>query len=83
MENESLRFSVGAVLINQVGYGVVGDTMSEMATGNDIRTTKEIMSSMSDDDKKALKGWYFFDWANQAYAFFVKTVIAPDMLTLF
>ena len=75
-----MGFNAGAVLINQVGYGVVGDTMSEMATANDMKTTKEIMSSMSDDDKKALKGWYFFDWANQAYALTVMTVIAPALM---
>ena len=75
-----MGFNAGAVLINQVGFGVVGDTMSEMATANDMKTTKEIMSSMSDDDKKALKGWYFFDWANQAYALTVMTVIAPALM---
>ena len=51
-----------------------------MATADDMRTTKEIMSSMSDDDKKALKGWYFYDWANQAYALTVMTVIAPALM---
>ena len=75
-----MGFNAGAVLINQVGYGVIGDTMSEMATTNDMKTTKEIMSSMSEDDKKALKGWYFFDWANQAYALTVMTVIAPALM---
>ena len=75
-----MGFGVGAVLINQVEHGVVGDTMSEMAIANDMRTTKEIMSSMSDDDKKAIKGWYFFDWANQAYALTVMTVIAPALM---
>tara|TARA_B100000575_G_scaffold82084_1_gene64528 strand:+ start:3703 stop:5715 length:2013 start_codon:yes stop_codon:yes gene_type:complete len=54
--------------------------MSEMATSDDKRTTKEIMSAMTDDDKKALKGWYFFDWANQAYALTVMTVIAPALM---
>lgn len=51
-----------------------------MATVDDKRTTKEIMSAMNDDDKKALKGWYFFDWANQAYALTVMTVIAPALM---
>ena len=54
--------------------------MSEMATAEDMRTTKEIMSSMSDENKKALKGWYFYDWANQAYALTVMTVIAPALM---
>ncbi|MEE3083135.1 MAG: MFS transporter [Candidatus Thermoplasmatota archaeon] len=30
---------------------------------------------------KALKGWYFFDWANQAYALTVMTVIAPALMS--
>ena len=51
-----------------------------MANSEDIRTTKDIMNSMSADDKKALKGWYFFDWANQAYALTVMTVIAPALM---
>ncbi|MBM54131.1 MAG: hypothetical protein CMB36_03780 [Euryarchaeota archaeon] len=75
-----MEFHAGAVFINQVEYGVVRDTMSEMATTNDMKTTKEIMSSMSEDDKKAIKGWYFYDWANQAYALTVMTVIAPALM---
>jgi UMF1 family MFS transporter len=35
---------------------------------------------MSDDKKKALKSWYFYDWANQAYALTVMTVIAPALM---
>jgi MFS-type transporter involved in bile tolerance (Atg22 family) len=54
--------------------------MSETANPTQGRTTKEIMSSMSVDEKKALKGWYFFDWANQAYALTVMTVIAPALM---
>lgn len=54
--------------------------MSENANSGDMKTTKEIMNSMSDDDKKALKGWYFYDWANQAYALTVMTVIAPALM---
>ena len=51
-----------------------------MANSEDIRTTKDILNSMRADDKKALKGWYFFDWANQAYALTVMTVIAPALM---
>ena len=54
--------------------------MSETANPTEVRTTKEIMSSMTVDEKKALKGWYFFDWANQAYALTVMTVIAPALM---
>ena len=27
-----------------------------------------------------MKGWYFFDWANQAYALTVMTVVAPQLM---
>jgi UMF1 family MFS transporter len=35
---------------------------------------------MDNDKKKALKSWYFYDWANQAYALTVMTVIAPALM---
>jgi len=58
--------------------------MADMAVadGNDsvVLSAKETINSMSDDKKKALKGWYFFDWANQAYALTVMTVIAPQLM---
>jgi len=54
--------------------------MSEVVNANDLKSTKEIMAAMSDDDKKSLKSWYFFDWANQAYALTVMTVIAPQLM---
>ena len=54
--------------------------MSEVVNPNDLKSTKEIMEAMSDDDKKSLKSWYFFDWANQAYALTVMTVIAPQLM---
>ena len=34
----------------------------------------------TDSNEKAVKGWYFFDWANQAYALTVMTVIAPALM---
>ncbi len=43
-------------------------------------SAKETLNSMSDDKKKALKSWYFYDWANQAYALTVMTVIAPALM---
>lgn len=43
-------------------------------------SAKEILNSMSDDKKKSLKSWYFYDWANQAYALTVMTVIAPALM---
>jgi UMF1 family MFS transporter len=60
--------------------------MADMATGesnansSDGMSAKELIDAMSVDDKKALKGWYFFDWANQAYALTVMTVIAPALM---
>ncbi|MCS5533191.1 MAG: hypothetical protein NZ736_02905, partial [Candidatus Poseidoniaceae archaeon] len=60
--------------------------MADMAVGEskansaDGMSAKELIDAMSVDDKKALKGWYFFDWANQAYALTVMTVIAPALM---
>ena len=44
--------------------------MSEVSSNNENNSdiVKKIMSEMPADKKKSLKGWYFFDWANQAYA---------------
>ena len=39
------------------------------------------VEGLSDDDRKAWSGWYFFDWANQAYALTVMTVIAPALMS--
>ena len=35
---------------------------------------------MSDEEKSALKGWYWYDWGNQAYALTVMTVIVPALM---
>ncbi|MBL6890622.1 MAG: MFS transporter [Candidatus Poseidoniaceae archaeon] len=43
-------------------------------------SAKETINSMTDGKKKALKSWYFYDWANQAYALTVMTVIAPALM---
>ena len=43
-------------------------------------SAKQTIDAMSDDKKKALKSWYFYDWANQAYALTVMTVIAPQLM---
>ncbi|MDE0574681.1 MAG: MFS transporter [Candidatus Poseidoniales archaeon] len=53
--------------------------MSETAV--EVKTDTEIVPEISADDNKALKGWYFFDWANQAYALTVMTVIAPALMS--
>ena len=39
------------------------------------------VEGLSEDDRKAWSGWYFFDWANQAYALTVMTVIAPALMS--
>ena len=60
------------------------DIMSEVATATDDEfaglSAKETINAMSDEKRKALKSWYFFDWANQAYALTVMTVIAPALM---
>jgi UMF1 family MFS transporter len=54
----------------------VNETISE--TGS--MSVKETINAMAPDKKRALKGWYFYDWANQAYALTVMTVIAPALM---
>lgn len=51
------------------------------ATASEPFSVDEAMNNMSDADKKSLKSWYFFDWANQAYALTVMTVIAPQVMS--
>ena len=57
-------------------------SMSEVgtATASETFSVDVAMKNMSDTDKKSLKSWYFFDWANQAYALTVMTVIAPALM---
>lgn len=57
--------------------------MSEVGTATTTEpfSVNAAMESMSDTDKKSLKSWYFFDWANQAYALTVMTVIAPQVMS--
>ena len=43
-------------------------------------SAKQTIDAMSDDEKTALKGWYWYDWGNQAYALTVKTVIVPALM---
>ncbi|MED6298204.1 MAG: MFS transporter, partial [Candidatus Thermoplasmatota archaeon] len=38
------------------------------------------VAEKTESNEKAVKGWYFFDWANQAYALTVMTVIAPALM---
>ena len=54
--------------------------MAGEAVAMENGSAKEILNSMSDDKKNSLKSWYFYDWANQAYALTVMTVIAPALM---
>ena len=38
------------------------------------------VAEKTESNEKAVKGWYFFDWANQAYALTVMTVVAPQLM---
>ena len=51
--------------------------MAGGAVANADTSAKDLIVAMSDEDKSALKGWYWYDWANQAYALTVMTVIVP------
>ncbi|MDP7312138.1 MAG: hypothetical protein QF831_01730, partial [Candidatus Thalassarchaeaceae archaeon] len=56
------------------------DGVSVSKSETEPAVVKQNLADMSEEDKKALKGWYFFDWANQAYALTVMTVIAPALM---
>ncbi len=58
----------------------MSDTASASDNVPETVIIKQNLADMKEDDKKALKGWYFFDWANQAYALTVMTVIAPALM---
>jgi len=50
-------------------------------TNADPELVKQLLDEMSPEDKKALQGWYWYDWANQAWALTVLTVIVPAYMT--
>ncbi|MGB1955488.1 MAG: MFS transporter, partial [Candidatus Poseidoniaceae archaeon] len=54
--------------------------MSEVIDSVKINSTIDVSKGSDADEEKALQGWYFFDWANQAYALTVMTVIAPALM---
>ncbi len=41
----------------------------------------EIIGGMDESSKRALKGWYLYDWANQAFSLTVVTVLVPQLLS--
>ena len=49
-------------------------------TRTNSESVKESIDQMSPEGKRALKGWYLYDWANQAYALTVMVVIAPQLM---
>jgi UMF1 family MFS transporter len=51
------------------------------ATKTDPALVKQLMGEMSEEEEKALKGWYWYDWANQAWALTVLTVIVPQYMS--
>ncbi len=55
-------------------------TSTQTISDSNTMSVKESIDAMSPDKKRALKGWYFYDWANQAYALTVMVVIAPALM---
>ena len=55
-------------------------TATETASEDTIFSVDAAIKAMPEADKKALRGWYWYDWANQAYALTVMTVIAPALM---
>ena len=49
-------------------------------TSTNAESVKKSIDQMSPEGKRALKGWYLYDWANQAYALTVMVVIAPQLM---
>ena len=41
----------------------------------------EIIGGMDESSKRALRGWYLYDWANQAFSLTVVTVLVPQLLS--
>ena len=54
--------------------------MGESINASKQMSASELIKAMPEADQKALKGWYWYDWANQAYALTVMTVIAPALM---
>ena len=55
-------------------------TASETSTTDTTFSVAAALKDMPEADKKALQGWYWYDWGNQAYALTVMTVIAPALM---
>jgi len=55
-------------------------TAAETSTTDTTFSVATALKAMPEADKKALQGWYWYDWGNQAYALTVMTVIAPALM---
>ena len=58
----------------------MGTVVINNAAEDSTKSVKEIIENMKPEEKDALQGWYWYDWANQAYALTVMTVIAPLLI---
>ncbi len=47
----------------------------------DCRMSFGTIEGMSDSENKALKSWYWYDWANQAFALTIGTVLGGQLIT--
>ena len=64
----------GCVVIDRNGFAKYMTALAE-------KMPSPYVEGLSEDEKNSWKGWYFFDWANQAYALTVMTVIAPALMS--
>jgi UMF1 family MFS transporter len=55
-------------------------TAAQTVTQDEPFSVEAALNAMPEADKKALQGWYWYDWGNQAYALTVMTVIAPALM---
>ncbi len=58
----------------------MGGAGTASKTKSDPVLVKQLIDEMDEDAKRALKGWYWYDWANQAWALTVLTVIVPQYM---
>lgn len=59
--------------------GVMAGGFGGLLTNSE--TVDRLLDEMDPVDKKSLQGWYWFDWANQAFALTVITVVVPTLLS--
>ena len=57
---------------------MLSDNGSDLEHHELVRKT---IDEMDPDSKKALNSWYWYDWANQAFALTVITVVVPALLS--